>query len=241
MCNFRYQSTEYAGVSKTKMMKELFERPQYQTTTPAYEQYAVEHTSPETDLMQQLIRETHLAVTTPGMLSGLLQGRLLQMLSHMIQPELILEVGTFTGYSAIYLASGLAPGGKLHTVDNNPEVAHIAKKYISESGYEDRIVTHQGDAMQVIPTLQGPFDLVFIDADKENYLNYYLTVLPMVRKGGFILTDNVLWYGKVLNENALTDKETRGIVAFNSFIKEDTSVEHLLLPVRDGLMMVRKK
>ncbi|KAF0202031.1 MAG: caffeoyl-CoA [Bacteroidetes bacterium] len=222
-------------------MSELFERPQYQTTAPEYERYAIDHTSPEPELMQRLIRDTNLAVTTPGMLSGLLQGRLLQMISFMLKPDLILEIGTFTGYSAIYLASGLTENGKLHTIDNNPEVAHIANKYFIETGLQHKIITHQGNAMDILPSLTGVFDLVFIDADKENYLNYYETVLPKVRQGGFILVDNVLWYGKVMNPDALSDKETRGIVEFNQHIKNDQRIEHLLLPVRDGLMMVRKR
>lgn len=222
-------------------MSQLFERPQYQTTTPEYEQYAIAYTTPEPELMQQLIRETNLAVTTPGMLSGLIQGRLLQAISFMMKPKQILEIGTFTGYSAIYLASGLADGGKLHTIDNNPEVADIAKKYINKSGLSDKIITHQGHALDIIPELTGPFDLVFIDADKENYVNYYELVFEKISPGGFIIADNVLWYGKVLNEEALSDKETRGIAAFNKFITNDNRIEHLLLPVRDGLMVVRKK
>ena len=222
-------------------MSQLSERPQYQTTTPEYEQYAIAYTTPEPEMMQQLIRETNLAVTTPGMLSGLLQGRLLQAISYMMKPKQILEIGTFTGYSAIYLASGLADGGKLHTIDNNPEVADIAEKYINKSGLADKIITHQGNALDIIPKLEDSFDLVFIDADKENYVNYYELVFEKVSPGGFIIADNVLWYGKVLNEDALTDKETRGITAFNQFITNDNRVEHLLLPVRDGLMVVRKK
>ena len=222
-------------------MSELFERQQYQTTVPEYENYATAHTTPEPELMQQLIRETNLAFTTPSMLSGLLQGRLLQMLVQMLQPGNILEIGTFTGYSAIYMASGLSPEGRLHTIDNNPEIADIAQKYIEKSGLADKIITHQGNGLDVITTLDGPFDLVFIDADKENYLNYYEAVLPKVRSGGFIIADNVLWYGKVLNENALEDKETRGIAAFNDHINNDKRIEHLLLPIRDGLMMIRKR
>lgn len=222
-------------------MKKLTEKPQFETTHPEFERYALEFTSPEPELMQQLIRETHLAVTTPGMLSGLMQGRFLQMMSHMIHPELILEIGTFTGYSAIYLASGLASGGKLHTIDNNPEVADIAEKFIIKSDYRDKIITHQGNALDLIPTLAGPFDLVFIDADKENYVNYYELVFDRVRSGGFIIADNVLWYGKVLSPGALSDKETAGIVAFNNHVKNDPRIERLLLPVRDGLMLVRKK
>jgi predicted O-methyltransferase YrrM len=222
-------------------MSELFERPQYQTTNPEYERYAIEHTSPEPELMQRLIRDTNLAVTTPGMLSGLLQGRLLQMISFMLNPSLILEIGTFTGYSAIYLASGLTESGKLHTIDNNPEVAHIANKYFIETGLQDKIITHQGNAMDILPSLTGVFDLVFIDADKENYLNYYEAVLPKVRQGGFILVDNVLWYGKVMNPDALSDKETRGIAEFNQHIRNDHRIDHVLLPVRDGVMVVRKR
>ncbi len=222
-------------------MSKLFERPQYQTTTPEYEHYAAEHTTPEPELMQQLIRETNLAFTTPGMLSGLLQGRLLQMLVQMLQPSNILEIGTFTGYSAIYMASGLSPEGRLHTIDNNPEIADIAQKYIEKSGLSDKIITHQGNGLDVIPTIEGPFDMVFIDADKENYLNYYEVVLPKVRTGGFIIADNVLWYGKVFNPDALEDKETRGIAEFNEYIRNDKRIEHLLLPIRDGLMMIRKR
>jgi predicted O-methyltransferase YrrM len=222
-------------------MSELFERPQYQTTNPEYERYAIEHTSPEPELMQRLIRDTNLAVTTPGMLSGLLQGRLLQMISFMLNPALILEIGTFTGYSAIYLASGLTENGKLHTIDNNPEVAHIAQKYFNETGLQQKIITHQGNALDVLQSLNGIFDLVFIDADKENYLNYYEAVLPKVRQGGFILVDNVLWYGKVMSPDALSDKETRGIAEFNQHIRNDHRIDHVLLPVRDGVMVVRKR
>lgn len=222
-------------------MSKLFEKPQYQTTVPEYEHYAAEHTTPEPELMQQLIRETNLAFTTPGMLSGLLQGRLLQMLVQMLQPTNILEIGTFTGYSAIYMASGLSPEGRLHTIDNNPEIAYIAQKYIEKSGLSEKIITHQGNGLDVIPSLEGPFDLVFIDADKENYLNYYEAVLPKLRTGGFVIADNVLWYGKVFNPDALEDKETRGIAEFNEYIRSDQRIEHLLLPIRDGLMMIRKR
>lgn len=221
-------------------MSELFERPQYQTTVPEYERYANAFTTPEPDLMQQLIRETNLAFTTPGMLSGLLQGRLLQMLTFMLKPELVLEIGTFTGYSAIYMASALSETGRLHTIDNNPEVAHIAQKFFHLSGVDAKITMHLADALIAIPSIQGVFDLVFIDADKENYISYYEAVLPRVRPGGFIIADNVLWYGRVLQAEDFNDKETRGIVAFNQHVKNDPRIEHLLLPVRDGLMMIRK-
>lgn len=222
-------------------MGTLQEKQQYKTTDLRYEQYAVEHTTPEDALLASLVRETNLAFNTPSMLSGNLQGQFLKMLCHMLQPQMVLEVGTFTGYSAIVMAQALQPGAILHTIDNNPEVADIAQKYIKKSGLSDKIITHQGSGLDVIPTLDGPFDLVFIDADKENYLNYYEAVLPKLHSGGFIIADNVLWYGKVLNPDALEDKETRGIAVFNNHINNDERIEHLLLPIRDGLMMIRKR
>jgi predicted O-methyltransferase YrrM len=222
-------------------MGKLTEKQQYETTRYDYEKYAVDFSSPETDLLKRLSRETHFVSTTPGMLSGNLQGLLLKMISQMMQPDLILEIGTFTGYSTICLAPGLKSNGILHTIDNNPEIVHIAQKYFREAGFEDVIVCHLGNALDIIPDIPGPLDLVFIDADKENYVNYYEAVLPKLRPGGMILADNVLWYGKVLEPGALTDKETRGIVEFNYHVKNDNRIEHLLLPVRDGLMIVRKK
>jgi len=222
-------------------MSKLTEKPQFITTNPEFEKYSLEFTSPESALLVQLSRETHFVSTTPGMLSGAMQGMLLQMISQMMQPLSILEIGTFTGYSSICLAKGLADGGLLHTIDNNPEVAHLAEKYIAEAGYNDKISRHQGDALDVLPSLEGPFDLVFIDADKENYTNYYKAVFPKLRTGGFIIADNVLWYGKVMDTAASSDKETRGIVEFNNLVRNDSRVEQLLLPIRDGLMLVRKK
>lgn len=222
-------------------MTKLREKPQYETTHPDFEAYATAFSSPEEDLLVRLSRDTHFASTTPGMLSGNIQGHLLRMISQMLQPLSVVEIGTFTGYSAICLAQGLRPDGVLHTIDNNPEVTHIADKYFKESGLNHQIVQHMGNALDILPGLPGPFDLAFIDADKENYVNYYEAVLPKVRKGGFILVDNVLWYGKVLNPEAMPDKETKGIVEFNTRIRNDDRIEHLLLPVRDGLMMIRKK
>jgi caffeoyl-CoA O-methyltransferase len=222
-------------------MTKLTEKPQFETTNPEFESYAQLFTSAESDLLVRLSRETHFVSTTPGMLSGNIQGNLLRMISRMIQPVSILEIGTFTGYSAICLAQGLHPDGVLHTIDNNPEVADLAKKYFTEAGLTDKIVQHSGNAMQILPSLSGPFDLVFIDADKENYVDYYKAVFPKVRPGGFILADNVFWYGKVMDPDALNDKETRGIAAFNLYIKNDPAIEHILLPIRDGLMLVRKK
>ncbi len=222
-------------------MTKLREKQQYITTLPEYEAYASAFSTPEADLLVRLSRETHFASTAPGMLSGNLQGLLLRMICQMMQPECILEIGTFTGYSAVYLAQGLRPDGVLHTIDNNPEVAHIADRYFHESGLNHQIIQHSGNAVDVLPTLPGPFDLVFIDADKENYVNYYEAVFPKLRQGGFIVADNVLWYGRVLDPEAYTDKETRGIVEFNLHISIDSRIDHLLLPVRDGLMIIRKK
>lgn len=222
-------------------MTKLSEKPQFETTRPEFESYAQLFTSAESDLLVRLTRETHFISTTPGMLSGNLQGILLKMISRMIQPESILEIGTFTGYSAICLAQGLQPGGILHTIDNNPEVLDIAEKYFKEAGLTDKIIQHSGNAIQILPSIPGPIDLVFIDADKENYVDYYKAVFPKVRPGGFILADNVFWYGKVMDPDALNDKETRGIATFNQYIKDDQAIEHLLLPIRDGLMLVRKK
>lgn len=222
-------------------MEELFEKQQYETTSRLYEQYALEYTMQDDILMQELVRRTHLSFTSAGMLSGPLQGRLLQFLCQMMNAKKVLEVGTFTGYSSIYMARGLADDGILYTVDNNPEIEEIVSEFISRAGLDDKIVAMQGNALDIIPTLDGPFDLVFIDADKENYINYYELCFDKVKQGGFIIADNVLWYGRVLGERVYTDKETKGIVAFNNLVKDDNRVENLLLPVRDGLMILRKK
>jgi caffeoyl-CoA O-methyltransferase len=213
------------------------------------EEYAEEHTSPELTLLAELSRETHLTQVYPRMLSGHIQGTFLRMISQMLRPARILEIGTFTGYSAINLAMGLAvppPTGRgdfgmLHTIEVNPEQEEIIRRYISKAGLEDRIVLHIGKAMHVIPTLKEEWDLVFIDADKPNYLNYYKLVFDSVRPGGYILADNALWGGKVLQSKSKLDREALGIVEFNDFVMNDDRVENILLPVRDGLMMVRKR
>ncbi len=227
-------------------MDELFEKQQYQTTNRQYEQYAIDHSMPDDELLSELVRRTHLSFTTSSMLSGMLQGRLLQMFCQMIGAKTVLEIGTYTGYSSIYMARGMAEDGILHTVDNNPEVADIVDEFITRAGFSDNIIAHQGNALElipkiIIPTLDAPLDLVFIDADKENYINYYELCFNNVRKGGFIIADNVLWYGRVFGESAHNDKETKGITAFNQMVKEDPRVENLLLPIRDGLMILRKK
>jgi caffeoyl-CoA O-methyltransferase len=202
--------------------------------------YAEALTSPELPVLAKLNRETNLTQMYPRMLSGHVQGTLLRMISCMIKPMRILEIGTFTGYSAICLSEGLPKGGILHTIEVNPEQEEIIRKYIGEAGLTDKVILHIGEAEKVIPSLKEKWDLVFIDADKPNYLLYYKKVFDAVNKGGFILADNALWGGKVLNEKT-TDKETLGIIEYNSFVMNDERVENLLLPIRDGLMIARIK
>ncbi len=204
-----------------------------------FQQYAEEHTKPESKLLSGLNRETHLKTIYPRMLSGHYQGKFLEMISHMLNPFSILEIGTFTGYSAICLAQGLKEGGCIHTIDVNQEMEHIFNKYFEEAGLGNKIITHFGKALEIIPVLNESFDLVFIDADKENYLNYYQLVFNKVKTGGYILADNAFWSGQVMKKEK--DKETAGIAAFNNFVQQDERVENVLLTIRDGLMMIRKK
>lgn len=208
---------------------------------PGIEKYAHDYTSIELPVLARLSRATHVRTHQPQMLSGHLQGAFLQMISHMIKPSNVLEIGTFTGYSAICMAQGLQTGGKLITIDCNPEMEDFAMPYFEDAGLQDKISMLIGDATKIIEKLQGPFDLVFIDADKENYVNYFEMVFPKVSPGGYILADNTLWYGRVLQPDAETDRETAGIVRFNKFVQQHNGIEHVLLPVRDGIMMVRKK
>lgn len=205
------------------------------------EKYASRYSTEEDKLLHELYRETHLKMMYPRMLSGHLQGRLLEMISHMINPKYILEIGTFTGYSAICLSKGLQTGGKLLTIEINPELTEFAGNYFEKAGISDCIEQKTGNALDIIPGLNEKWDLVFIDADKENYLSYYQLVLEQVNPGGFILVDNVLWGGKVLDPDHKQDKETQGIVEFSNFVRDDNRVEHVLLTVRDGLMVLRKR
>lgn len=205
------------------------------------EKYAETHSSKESDLLYRLNRETHLKVLIPRMLSGAMQGKLLEMLSLMIRPKQILEIGTYTGYSAICLAKGLAVDGVLHTIEKNPELESIAKKYFEEAEIEHQINYHLGNALDVIPKIEEFFDLVFLDADKENYLNYYHLIFDKICPGGYILADNVFWSGKVLTTPNSHDKEAIGIIEFNKFIQQDERVENVMLPLRDGLSLIRKK
>ncbi|HWA33105.1 MAG TPA: O-methyltransferase [Cyclobacteriaceae bacterium] len=207
-------------------------------TNPDLNRYAEEHTSPESDLLKGINRETFAEVLMPRMLSGHLQGRVLSMISRMIRPSLILEIGTYTGYSALCLAEGLRDGGKIITLDINEELESRVRKFFGEWNGPGTIDYRLGDARKIIPDLPGPFDLVWIDADKENYSTYFDLVIDKVRRGGFILADNVLWSGKVLD--AKPDKDTRSIQAFNKKIQDDPRVMNALLPVRDGIMMMQR-
>ncbi len=202
------------------------------------QQYAERHTSPESDLLQRINRHTNAHVLAPRMLSGHLQGRVLSMISRMVQPRRILEIGTYTGYSAICLAEGLRAEGKLITIDINEELEGLVRDYFKEAGLTGMIDYRIGNAAAIIPQLTDKFDLVFIDADKENYSRYYDLVIDNVNLNGVILADNVLWSGKVLDENP--DKDTRAIVEFNRKVNEDKRVENVLLPIRDGIMLMRK-
>lgn len=205
------------------------------------DEYIENHTQQESNILQELNRETYLNVLMPRMLSGHLQGRVLAMFSKMIQPQHILEIGTYTGYSALCLAEGLIENGHLHTIDIDEERDEMVRQYISKSDYKDKITTHIGPALEIIPNLKQQWDIVFIDADKINYSNYFNLVLNNVKKGGFIIVDNVLWSGKVLEKNRTKiDKDTEAIMQFNDIVHQDNRVENVLFPIRDGLMVVRK-
>ena len=200
--------------------------------------YIEKHTSPESDLLRKIERDTKANVLMPRMLSGHIQGRLLSMISKMIRPGLILEIGTYTGYSAICLAEGLRPGGKLITIDINEELESKVRGYFDEAHLTESIDYRIGNAVEVIPALSGPFDLVFIDADKKNNSTYFDFVIDKVPVGGFILADNVLWSGKVVDSDP--DKDTKSIISFNDKVQSDPRVENVLLPLRDGITIMQK-
>lgn len=203
--------------------------------------YVCLHTTEEDDLLKELNRQTHLKILQPRMLSGHFQGRFLSMISKMIQPTSILEIGTYTGYSALCLAEGLKSEGKLLTIDKNPELEDFVRNFLEKSAYSENIEYVIADAMEYIPSINQSFDLVFIDADKGNYLNYYQLVIDMIPSGGYILADNVLWSGKVIDEKSVNDKDTKAIMEFNQYVMNDIRVENVLLPIRDGLLLMRKK
>jgi predicted O-methyltransferase YrrM len=205
------------------------------------EKYILEHTDPEDEILSELNRETYAKIIHPRMISGHLQGKFLTSISKMIQPRVIIEVGTFTGYSTICLARGLHEHGILHTIEINDELFSFAEKYFQKAGFSHKIKQHTGDARYIIKEIQAPVDLVFIDGDKDQYVAYYKEVLPIVKPGGYILADNVLWNGKVVEDISDNDKFTKGIIDFNSYVRSDLRVEKLILPLRDGLMLIRKK
>ena len=205
------------------------------------DKYILNHIDAEDEILKELDRETHLNVLGARMISGHLQGQVLTMLSKMIQPECILEIGTFTGYSAICLAKGLREGGKLITIEIDDELENIAKKYFVKAGLQHQIVQRIGPALEIIPTLNETFDLVFIDAHKTEYPAYYEAVFDKVKTGGIIMADNTLWSGKVVEIPVEDDYQTRGIIEFNNIIKNDKRVEKVILPLRDGMTVIRKK
>lgn len=208
--------------------------------TQALEEYCEMHSKPESELLYRLDRETNLKVLRPRMLSGHLQGKFLSFISKSLQPKAILEVGTYTGYSAICLADGLTTDGCLHTIEIDEELADLITKYVDQSPKKEQIHLHIGNALEVIPTLQEEWDLVFLDADKEEYIAYYEAILPRVRRGGFILADNVLWSGKVIENVKTNDKDTQALMRFNDHVLHDQRVDNFLLPFRDGIMFIEK-
>ena len=211
-----------------------------QIISPEVQTFIENMTSPEPEILSELNRKTYLRVLYPRMLSGHYQGRLLSFFSHMLRPTSVLELGTFTGYSCICLAEGLAPEGRIVSIEKNEELKSMILPALEEAGIQDLVEVRFGKAMDIIPELKGSFDLIFIDADKGNYREYYEMLIPRLSSGGVILADNVLWGGKVMDP-AEADKETSGIKAMLEFVKEDQRVEQVLLPVRDGILMIRKK
>jgi predicted O-methyltransferase YrrM len=207
---------------------------------PQLDDYVVNHTENEPPILNELNRKTWLEILNPRMIAGHFQGRVLSMLSQMIQPKNILEIGTFTGYSAICWAEGLAPNGVIHTVDINEELEDLAAEYVKKSGIENNVKFHIGNAIDIIPSLDIEWDIVFLDADKSNYTNYYNLVFDRVKKGGYIIADNVLWNGKVIDESTWDEIDTKAILDFNEMVQNDKRVQNVLFPIRDGLMIARK-
>jgi predicted O-methyltransferase YrrM len=205
------------------------------------EQYIEMHSSPELPILTKIYRETNVRFLNPRMVSGHIQGMLIAMLSKMISPELILEIGTFTGYSAICLVQGLKPEGKLHTIEINDEISPVAHGYFVEAGLEKKIIEHIGDARKIIPLLNLNFDLIFIDGEKNEYLEYYKICVDCLNPGGYLLADNVLWNEKIVDQNFKDDPTTQAIITFNKFVQDDRRIENIILPLRDGLTVARKK
>lgn len=204
-------------------------------------QYCENHTSPESELLSKLNRDTHVKVVSSRMLSGHLQGRVLSFISKLKTPKLIVEVGTYTGYSALCLAEGLTNDGKLISIDINDETSFYAQSFINQSTYKNQIELVVADAKEFIPKITNSIDLVFIDADKKNYLAYYHLLIDKLSSGGIIIADNVLWSGKITMPESEMDRETQALHEFNKYVQNDARVENMLLPIRDGLMVIRKK
>ena len=202
--------------------------------------YSISKSEKESKLLNDLYRETYLKVLNPRMISGHYQGRILSLISKIISPKKILEIGTYTGYSAICLCEGMDEDGVLHTIDNNKELVEIQNKYFKKANLTNKIVQHSGDAKNIIPSIDEEFDIVFIDADKESYPEYYDLIINKVRSGGIIIADNILWSGKILEKVGKDDQATKSIIEFNNKIIEDDRVKNIILPIRDGLNIVRK-
>lgn len=202
--------------------------------------YSISKSEKESKLLNDLYRETYLKVLNPRMISGHYQGRILSLISKIISPKKILEIGTYTGYSAICLCEGMDKDGVLHTIDNNKELVEIQNKYFKKANLKDKIVQHSGDAKNIIPSIDEEFDIVFIDADKESYPEYYDLIINKVRSGGIIIADNILWSGKILEKVEKDDQATKSIIEFNNKIIKDDRVKNIILPIRDGLNIVRK-
>ena len=203
--------------------------------------YVVKHSQEEPKLLKELSRETYLKIMQPRMLSGHYQGRVLSLLSKLIKPKNILEIGTYTGYSALCLAEGLKKSGELHTIDINEELFDFQRKYFDRSDFGNQIHQHLGNALEIVPSLNITFDLVFIDAEKENYIDFFNIIINKLNSGGVLLSDNVLWSGKVLDQTSQTDEATKSLVAYNKLLNEDERIESIILPIRDGLTISRKK
>ncbi|OUR94417.1 methyltransferase [Flavobacteriales bacterium 34_180_T64] len=207
----------------------------------AIDNYVVNHSADEPELLKQLTRETYQKILQPRMLSGHYQGRVLSMISKLVNPKSILEIGTYTGYSALCLAEGMQDSGTVQTIDINEELIDFQRKYFDKSKYSTQIIQHVGNALDIIPTLDMQFDLIFIDADKENYSNYFHLIIDRLNPGGIILSDNVLWSGKVIEELKPDDAPTKALIDYNLLLKQDGRIETVLLPIRDGLTISRKK
>lgn len=205
------------------------------------EQYIKDHIIPEESFLQELDRETNLTCIHPRMLSGHIQGKILYMLCKMINPQRVLELGTYTGYSAISMGLALNKTALIHTVEVRDENVEIISTFIKKAGLQEKIISHFGDALQIVPSLNETFDLVFIDADKRDYPAYYNLVFDKVKPGGYIIADNILWDGKVVDPKEINDPQTQGILEFNRLVAEDQRVENIIFPIRDGMMVIRKK